>query len=242
MVSSPLDIKLEVFEGPLDLLLHLIKENKIDIFDIPITIITERYLEYLRVMKELDLELSGEFLVMAATLLYIKSKMLLPVETEEEEESGIDPRDELVQKLLEYQSFKEAAKGLGLLAQERSKVYTRQLLEEYSPWIGVDHGDAEFSANLYDLIQAFSRVLKQKSSEVIHEVYEEKISIEEKINELKDIINTKGSVGFVELFRKKKTRDELIATFMAILELSKQKFITIIQKTNFDDIILQKVS
>ena len=243
MTGSPLDIKLDAFEGPLDLLLHLIKENKVDIFDIPITVIAHQYLEYLKAMKELDLEISGEFLVMAATLLYIKSKMLLPVEpSEDEEETGIDPRDELVRRLLEYQSFKEAAKELGLLAHERSKVYTRHVGEDFSRFITFDHIDSEFSVDLGDLIQAFSRVLKEIHTEPFHEVYEEVISIEEMIHEIQHIITLKGAIEFRSLFLTRKSLNVLIATFFAILELAKNKVLTIVQNDMFGDIILQKVS
>ncbi|MBU1863403.1 MAG: segregation/condensation protein A [Candidatus Omnitrophica bacterium] len=241
MIPMPLEVKLEAFEGPLDLLLHLIRENKVDIFDIPITVIADKYLEYLKTMKELDLDISGEFLVMAATLLYIKSKMLLPVEEENEEDSGIDPRDELVRKLLEYQSFKEAAKELGMLAHERRKVYTRQLTEQFARSIMVDQGDTEFSANLYDLIQAFSSVLKEKSTEIIHEIFEEVVSIDEKVEQIKAMIAVKGLISFRELFTKKSNRNELIATFVAILELAKRRMLTIIQKHVYGDIMLQKV-
>jgi len=241
--DSPLAVKLQEFEGPLDLLLHLIKDDKIDIFDIPIFDITEKYLGYIQQMKELDLNISGDFLVMAATLLFIKSKMLLPNETiEDEDEDGIDPRDELVQKLLEYQSFKKAARELGFLAKERSKVYTRQIpdLKEYIGNIDEDNGP-EFSADLYDLIQAFASILKEPKPEVYHEIHEEIISIEEKMDELRDTISRDGVVKFKDLFAKKRSRNILIATFFAILELSKQKFVKIKQDGTFGEIVLHKV-
>ena len=243
MIHTPLDIKLDAFEGPLDLLLHLIKENKIDIFDIPITVITHQYLEYVKEMKELDLDISGEFLVMAATLLYIKSKMLLPVEpSDDDDETGIDPRDELVRRLLEYQSFKEAAKELGLLAEQRNKVYTRQVIEDFSRFITFDNVETEFSVNLGDLIQAFSRVMKQIHTEPFHEIYEEVISIEEMVYKIKNIINEKGTVEFSTLFIAHKSKNALIAIFFAILELAKNKILTIVQNDMFGDIILRKVT
>jgi len=241
--NSPLAVNLQEFEGPLDLLLHLIKDNKIDIFDIPIFEITEKYLEYIRQMKELDLNISGDFLVMAANLLYIKSKMLLPNETvEDEEDEGLDPRDELVQKLLEYQSFKKAARELGFLAKERSKVYTRQIpdLKEYIGNIDEENGP-EFSADLYDLIQAFASILKEPKQEVYHEIHEETISIEEKMEEIRDTISRAGVVKFKDLFAKKRSRNILIATFFAILELSKQKCVKIKQDDTFGEIVLHKV-
>ena len=125
--ANSLHVKISVYDGPLDLLLDLIKKNEMDIYDIPIAEITRQYLESLAGMKQLDLEIAGEFIVMAATLIYIKSKMLLPQEKEEEDEDGQDPRAELVRKLLEYQAFKEAAKELGILEGERGKIFTRRI-------------------------------------------------------------------------------------------------------------------
>lgn len=242
-MDSPLDVRLDAFEGPLDLLLHLIREHKIDIFNIPIAEITERYLQYLEAMKQLDLDISGEFLVMAATLLYIKSKMLLPVEEEDiEDEDSMDPRDELVQKLLEYQSFKEAARELGMLAKERSQVYTRQISESVSHVLAVEANDAEFNATLYDLIQAFSRVLKEKTEDRIHEVYEEVITVEEMVDSIRVLINTQEALSFLSLFEKRKTKNAVIATFFAILELCKQKEIRVEQSNMFGDITLRKVA
>jgi len=242
MTDSPLKVKLDAFEGPLDLLLHLIRENKVDIFDIPIAVITDQYLEHLRVMKELDLNISGEFLVMAATLVYIKSKMLLPAEPNDDEaDDGIDPRDELVAKLLEYQSFKEAAKELGLLAKERSRVYTRQIAECCNQFTAVDFADTDFSANLYDLIQAFSRVLQEQNRDDFHEVYEEVVAIDEMVTVITRLLDDNERVSFKTLCQTDKSRNMLIATFFAILELCKQKVLRIEQTDVFGDIILHKV-
>ncbi|MCM8776417.1 MAG: segregation/condensation protein A, partial [Candidatus Omnitrophica bacterium] len=129
--TNPLHVKLKVYEGPLDLLLDLIKKNEMDIYDIQIAEITRQYLDYLAQMKQLNLEIAGEFIVIAATLIYIKSKMLLPQEKGDEEQVEVDPRAELVQKLLEYQAFREAAKRLGLLEEEQGKVFTRQISNYY---------------------------------------------------------------------------------------------------------------
>jgi segregation and condensation protein A len=242
-VLSPLDVKIHEFEGPLDLLLHMIRDNKIDIFDIPITVITEHYLDYLKQMKELDLNISGDFLVMAATLIYIKSKMLLPAETvDDDEDPSQDPRDELVRKLLEYQSFKEAAKELGMLAEERSKIFTRQITD-LKQYIGpVEAQDTEFTSDLYELIQAFARLLKEPKKEVEHQVAEEVVSIEEKMEEIRHTILQKGSLRFSELFSKQRTRNLIIASFFAILELCKQKFLTVKQDNTFGEIVLHKVA
>ena len=240
--TSPLNVKLEQFEGPLDLLLHLIRENKIDIFDIPIAFITEKYLKYLSEMKQLDLDVSGEFLVMAATLIYIKSKMLLPVEEEDDEDefAGIDPRDELVQKLLEYQSYKHAAKELGYKEDERSKMYTRSVQETFLDNVTAEQVETEFTDNLYELIEAFSRVIREKSKTIIHEVYEENISVEEKIFSIRDRLTVKGQLRFKELFSEKLTYNELIAVFIAVLELGKQRFAKIEQDSMFGEIVINK--
>jgi len=240
---SPLDVKVPEFEGPLDLLLHLIREHKIDIFNIPITEITEQYLDYIKRMKEFDLNVSGDFLVMAATLIYIKSKMLLPAETlDDDEDAGLDPRDELVQKLLEYQSFKEVARELGMLAQERSKIFTRQITDIQQYIAPADTEDAEFTTDLYELIQAFARLLHDPQEDVIHEVYDEVISIEQKMEDIKNEIIEKGSIRFGDLFKTVRARNVLIASFFAILELCKQKFITLKQDDTFGEIVLHKVA
>jgi segregation and condensation protein A len=154
--ESPLQeipVRLERFAGPLDLLLHLIRENKVDILDIPIATITAQYLEYLEVMRTLNLEIAGEFLVVAATLLHIKSRMLLPAEETEEGEAGEDPRRELVQQLLEYQQFKEAGRALRALEEERSRVFTRESLGPAAE----ERTDFPLEVSLFDLVAALRR-------------------------------------------------------------------------------------
>jgi len=173
---------------------------------------------------------------------FLKGCSIFLVEEDDEFDDGLDPRDELVKKLLEYQSFKEAAKELGMLAKERRMIYTRQISEHYVPDISIDPGEAVFSTDLYELIQAFSKILREKSKEVIHEVYGEAVSIEQKIEEIKHIISIAEKVYFRDLFEKSSSKNELIATFIAILELAKQKVVSIVQPKNFDDILLQKVT
>lgn len=230
------------YEGPLDLLLDLIKKNEMDIYDIPIAEITRQYLEYLSRMKELNLEIAGEFLVMAATLVYIKSKMLLPQETSEEEEEGEDPRAELVRRLVEYQAFKEAAKELGLLEHEQSKVFTRQIADYYLANLDAeDAGIDTFSASLFDLMSAFQSVMMKWASEPVHEVYEEIISIEEKMVEIRALLIEEGQVLFSTLFRRIGSRHELIATFLAILELVRTQFARVRQERQYGEIIIQRV-
>ena len=153
---DPLTVKLPAYEGPFELLLDLIKKNEMDIYHIEISVITKQYLDYLKQMKEFDLDIAGEFLVMAATLIYIKSKMLLPLAEDEEDETGEDPRAELVRKLLEYQAFREAAKQLGILEDERGRIFTRQVGDYYLNHLSSEDAAIDtFSANLFDLLNAF---------------------------------------------------------------------------------------
>ena len=240
---GPLHVKLQVYDGPLDLLLELIKKNEMDIYDIKIAEITRQYLDYLAQLEKLDLDIAGEFLVLAATLIYIKSKMLLPVEEElEEDEDGRDPRSELVRKLLEYQAFKEAARELGLLEGERSKIFTRQVSDYY---LGeIEEGELEietFSSNLFDLLTAFQNVITRSGHEEMHEVFEQQVTIEEKILEMKTILFEKGSVVFSTLFKERWTRNELIATFLAVLEVVRSKFARVRQEEQFGDILIEKI-
>lgn len=238
---DPLVVRLPVYEGPFELLLDLIKKNEMDISNIEISVITKQYLDYLKQMKQLDLEIAGEFLVMAATLLYIKSKMLLPPAEEEEEEEGEDPRTELVRKLLEYQAFREAAKELGMLEDERGRMFTRQVTDYYLSNLSADDITIDtFSANLYDLLNAFQSVLKGVSKEEFHQVFEEVISIEEKIEEMKNLISERGEIWFHELFQGRVTKNEIIAAFLALLEIVRSKFAFVRQDALFGAIRISK--
>ncbi|PIQ86458.1 MAG: segregation/condensation protein A [Candidatus Omnitrophica bacterium CG11_big_fil_rev_8_21_14_0_20_45_26] len=240
---DPLQVKIAAYEGPLELLLDLIKKNEMDIYHIEISLITKQYLEHLAQMKALNLEIAGEFLVMAATLIYIKSKMLLPNETLEDDEEGTDPREELVRKLLEYQAFKEAAKSLESMESERSRIFTRQLSDYYLKNLSPeDAGIDTFSADLYDLLQAFHSVLSQVPKIKFHEVYEEIISIEEKIDYIKQRLNTEAVVSFRQLFGEKFTRNEVIATFLALLEIVRSKFARVKQSESFGEINIERVT
>ena len=240
--QDPLHVKLAVYEGPLELLLDLIKKNEMDIYDIPIAEITRQYLECLARMKQLNLEIAGEFIVMAATLIYIKSRMLLPQDNLEEDEEGGDPRAELVRKLLEYQAFKEAAKELGLLEDERGKFFTRQLSDYYLSEMDSDQITVEaFTTNLYDLLSAFQSLVTRAGREGIHEVFEQAISIEEKMAEIKALLEGNGRVEFSRLFRLPWTRNELIATFLALLEIVRTRFARVSQEKQYGEILIEKV-
>jgi len=238
---DPLHVKIAAYDGPLDLLLDLIKKNEMNVYDIPVAEITQQYLDYLKVMKQLDLEVAGEFIVMAATLIYIKSKMLLPTDKDEEDGEGEDPRAELVRKLLEYQAFKEAAKELGLLQTERGKMFTRQITDYYLGELDPeDVGVDTFSANFFDLIVAFQNVLAKKEPKSQHEVFEEVISIEEKMIQIQSYLTEKKTVSFNDLFSERWTRNELIATFLAILELVRTRFAWVRQDQHFGEIVIER--
>jgi len=228
-------IRLPEFEGPLDLLLHLIRKNEVDIHDIPIAPITRQYMEYLDLMKELNLDVAGEFMVMAATLIHIKSKMLVPVnptEAEGEEETE-DPRDELVRRLLEFQRYKEAA---GLLHQKReirAATWTRP--DTALPAFD-DAGEEMLEAGLYDLIGAFKELLERRKTLLAHEVEHEGKSVEERMEELLDMLREGQSLEFLELFASEETKPGMILTFLALLELIRLKRIKVYQRGLFGPI------
>jgi segregation and condensation protein A len=224
-------VKLDVFEGPLDLLLYLIKKNEIDIYDIPIADITEQYLEYLELMRMLDLNIAGEFLVIAATLIHIKSKMLLPPDEKElfpEEEE--DPREELVRRLVEYKKFKEVAGILQDLEGQRKKMFTRDIPFEAEP------GEVFFEASLFDLITAFTRVLKDVPKDIFQEIIKDEFTVEQKVHDLLHRLVVTPAISLFELFKNSKNKTEIIATFLAVLELIRLKEIIVVQKQNFSDI------
>ena len=239
-MTEPLKVKLPVYEGPLDLLLDLIEKNEMDIKDVQVSLIAQQYLDYLNQMREMNLEIAGDFLVMAATLLYIKSKMLLPPDEEEKEEEGPDPRTVLIEKLMEYQTFKRAAQQLGILESERGKVFTRQIAEYYLEGLSPEEPEINtFSADLYDLLQAFQTALAKASKEMVHEIHEQVISIEEKMEEIKRRLASEGRFPFFSLFRKPWTRNELIATFLAMLELARMKLVRVRQDQVFGEIMIE---
>jgi segregation and condensation protein A len=217
------------------LLLHLIKKNELDIYDIPISIITNQYLEYIKLMKELNLEIAGEFLVMAATLLQIKSQMLLPIPVSEESiEEEEDPRAELIRRLLEYQKYKDAANMLDKVDQTGRDLFTCKLNE---PEIECTQDPEEiFEVDLFELIEAFRSVLTRIPAESFHEIKTESISITDRINRILSLVSESESIRFEEIFAADRTREDVIANFLAILELCKRKMVKIIQWELFADI------
>jgi segregation and condensation protein A len=214
-------IQLGAFEGPLDLLLHLIKKHELNILDLPIAFVTERYLDYLQMMQELDLDIASEYLLMAATLAHIKSKMLLPQnpleEVEEHEEGYVeDPRGELIRRLLEYQKYKAAAEQLGGRPIAGRDVFGRGSRTEEA------QGPAPLAPiDLYKLLDAFGAILKRVKGRVALEVTAEQITIGERISQLSELLRTKRSCVFDELFASDRTRYEVVVTFLALLEMTK---------------------
>jgi len=228
-------VKLEVFEGPLDLLLYLIKKSEIDVYDIPIASITEQYLEYIELMRMLDLNIAGEFLVMAATLIHIKSKMLLPLEEKEiVPEAEEDPREELVRRLLEYKRFKEAAGVLQDLEGRRKEMFTRSTLFEEGP------EERFFEASLFDLITALTRVLKDVPKEVFQEIVKDEFTVEQKVHDLLHMLIERPILYLTELFKGSKGKLEIIATFLAVLELIRLKEIVMVQRESFGEIEIRQ--
>ena len=224
---------LDIFEGPLDLLLHLIKEQKMDIYDIRIAEITKQYLSYLDLLSELNLEMVGEYLVMAAELAKIKSKTLLPIpETEEDvlTAAGEDPRAELMRRLLEYQRYKEAAFEL------RQKEYDQQQLFSRTGEVVLENSEEELliEANVFDLLTAFQKVLKEKAFKKNYEIKVTTLSVSDRISGILEILNASESVTFDSLFTSLNTKQEVIVTFLAILELMRMQLIRSQQVRQFD--------
>ncbi len=232
------EIKLDVFEGPLDLLLYLIRKNEIDIYNIPISLITEQYLEYLEMMRSLNLDLAGEYLVLAATLIHIKSKLLLPpVVGESEEEEGEDPRAELVRQLLEYQAFKEAALKLdGRFLLERDVFKRGATVEEESE--ADEDKEMTLEVDIFDLVKAFHRIIAgfDRPEELVIDA--EKISLADRINEIMERLSAEKQLTFVELLGDRRDRRRIIYTFLAILELMKLRMIRAFQTGPFGAIRL----
>jgi segregation and condensation protein A len=226
-------IRLSRFEGPLDLLLYLIRRDKLDIENIPIAPITKQYMEYLALMDQLSLDVAGEFMVMAATLIHIKSRILVPVEPNEAEsdEDAIDPRDELIRRLLEFERYKEAAGVLHQKAQIRAATWTRP--DESLPRIGKVDQDELLEASLFDLISAFKELLDRRKVLVAHEVEADARSLEERMDEMLGLIREGDSLDFLVLFETESTKAGMIVTFLALLELIRLKRVKVYQKGAF---------
>ena len=220
-----LPVRLALFEGPLDLLLHLCRDNRVDIKDIPIAAITEQYLAYLDVMRTMNLEVAGEFLVVAATLLHIKSRLLLPPDETADGEEGEDPRRELVQQLIEYQRFKEAGVALRALEERRSSTFTRESLGPEGP----PRTEYPLEVSLFDLLAALRRVIDQMPKTDHVEIQNERLSVAQRIAEVLEMMADGREMAFEDLFRDSREINDVVITFLAVLELVRLRLIRVWQ-------------
>ena len=233
-----MEIRINEFEGPLDLLLHLIKESKMDIMNIEIEKITEQYMNYLALQEKLNLEVASEYLVMAAELLEIKSKLLLPVQKEEDTEEEVDPREELVNRLIEYQTYKDISKVLQEKENLRKEIYTkspeniRNYIDDEMPIAG--------DVSLDDLMEASKKYLERKkdSKPLNTKVTVNEISVSSRRHDIRKILKVKGRVSFFDLFPVV-TKEYVVATFLAILEMAKSGELIIKQDNTFSDIVCE---
>ncbi len=233
-----LDIRISEFEGPLDLLLHLIKESKMDILTIEIESITEQYLKYIESQEKLNLEVASEYLVMASELIEMKSRMILPKTDGEEKEEEDDPREELIGRLLEYQAYKEITKALKEREEDRQHFYTK-IPEDYSQFREKED-TLEGDVSIDDLVDAFKKYLQRKKEmkPLSTKVTVKEISVSSRRHDIKRILGEKKRVSFFELFPEVSC-EYVVATFLAILEMAKSKELKILQKDTFDDIICE---
>ncbi|HUH67231.1 MAG TPA: segregation/condensation protein A [Syntrophales bacterium] len=227
------EVKLDIFEGPLDLLLYLIKKNEIDIYDIPIALITEQYLKHLEMMKYLNLDIAGDYLLLASTLVHIKSRMLLPVdESERETEDEPDPRAELVRQLLDYQVFKEAAQQLEKRPILERDVFRRGL-HTGNGTAGISEDEISAEISVFALVEAFYRIITQLGEPEFMEIDVEKLSLTDRINEIMESLAEKRELTFDDLLRDSRDRRMILYTFLAILELMKLRMIRAHQASPF---------
>jgi segregation and condensation protein A len=232
------DLKLVLgeFAGPLDLLLHLIRQEQVDIYDIPVGRITEEYLRYLQLMKDLDIAVAGDFLVMASTLIELKSRMLLPRDplADGAEEDEVDPRAELINRLLEHEKFKAAAQMLWSRATVERAVFARAELE-------TDKQNPEVAVGLFDLLTVFQKILARHKDEVLMEIEREEISMNDMIDRLRNMVRSAGELNLVKFFEQARSRRELVIAFLSILELVRASEISLFQKETFGDIVARSV-
>jgi segregation and condensation protein A len=236
--ALPYQVRIENFEGPLDLLLHLIKKSEINIYDIPIHLIAQQYLTYIEAMGDLNLTVAGEFLVMAATLLQIKSKMLLPVdEVVADEEDGPDPREELVRRLLEYKKFKEAARQLDEQERLWREIYSRA----QSPAVELESDETMLdNVSLFDLVDALQGILDRNPGKKLMEILPDNLTVRERMNAILEMLEGQESVNFVELFEPACHRLVIIVTFLALLELMRLRTARVFQPDHFGPILVSR--
>jgi segregation and condensation protein A len=235
----PYQVRIENFEGPLDLLLHLIKKNEINIYDIPVAMIAQQYLQYLEAMEVFNLNVAGDFLVMAATLLQIKSKMLLPVdETAVDDEEGPDPREELVRRLLEYKAFKEAARQLD----DQEKMWREIFWREQAPAAEEVAEDLPLeNVSLFDLVDALKEVLERNPGSKLIEIVPDNLTVRERMNRILETLEGKESVTFAALFEESRHRMVVVVTFLALLELMRLRVARVFQAETFGPILVSRM-
>ncbi len=234
--ESAYQVRLDAFEGPLDLLLHLIKKEELDIYDIPISRVTRQYLEYLEIMRMLDLDVAGEFLVMASELMRIKSRMLLPIPKEEDEEA-IDPRADLVRRLLEYRKYKEVAKDLKGREGERLEIYTRGWKPEVSEEPAVELQQV----SIFQLLDVMRTVMFRFAQEKVHRVTREEVKVEEKMDQLLEALESADGISFRSYVEACRSKIEVLVVFIALLELIRQQRVIAFQRVAFGDIWIRLV-
>ncbi len=237
----PYKVKLEAFEGPLDLLLFLIKKSEVDVYDIPVADITKQYLEYIEIIQLLDIEAASDFILMAATLMRIKAQMLLPKPEIEDVDEIDDPRQELVYRLLEYKRFKDIAIGLAEREKEAKLVFPRGHFKFEHKNFDAKIIDTS-NVTLFDLVAAFKKIVETRQKVSVHWVEEINVTLEEQVAFVMNAVEKKGEIEFTQLFNKKHDRTVMIVTFIAILELMKQQKIKAIQTETFGQIIIKRVN
>ena len=233
--SDQLKVTLGEFEGPLDLLLYLIRQDQVNVYDIPIARITDEYLRYLTLMKELDLAVAGDFLVMAAQLIELKSRMLLPRDPFATEEEIEDPRAELVNRLLEHEKFKAAAQMLWSRATVEQAVFRRAEIE-------TDTNNPEVAVGLFDLLTVFQKILARHKEEVLMEIEREEITMAEMIDRLRNMVRSAGELNVMKFFERAQSRRELVVAFLSVLELVRLAEISLVQSETFGEITARAVN
>jgi segregation and condensation protein A len=232
--DEELKLKIGEFDGPLDLLLYLIRQEQANIFDIPIAKITDEYLRYIRLMEKLDISIAGDFLVMAATLIEIKSKMLLPREiVEETEDSEDDPLKDLVNRLMEYEKFKNAAQMLWEKTTVEQSIFPRGKIE-------TDENNTEINVGVFDLLNVFQKIMARQKEEIAMEIEREEMSLSEMLNNLKQRLKADKTFNVTEFFTKTRSKRELVLAFMAILEIVRTEAVKLMQTDIFGEIILKR--
>ena len=233
--TDDLKIVMGEFDGPLDLLLHLIRQEQINIYDIPVARIATEYLRYLQIMQELDIAVAGDFLVMAATLIELKTRMLLPRDPFAAAEEEDDPRRELVDQLLEYQKYKAAAQMLWSRATVERAVFKRAEIE-------TDKNNPEVTVGLFDLLKVFQEILARHKEEVLMEIEREEISMSEMLERLRNMVMSAGVVNLRVFFEQARSRRELVVAFLSVLELVRTTDVTLLQEQTFGDIVVRVAS